>query len=81
MSNPSEHENTAHQERVNDTAGSSAAGDRERATDADRPVEKPLHKEKQHEPFARAATEDDDGYDPWSDRVVQEPFWEKDPWN
>lgn len=38
-------------------------------------------KEKRHEPFARAAHEDDDGYDPWSDRVIQEPFWEKDPWS
>lgn len=36
---------------------------------------------KQREPFARAATEDDDGYDPWSDRIVEEPFWEKDPWS
>lgn len=33
------------------------------------------------ETFARAANEDDDGYDPWSDRIVQEPFWEKDPWS
>lgn len=38
-------------------------------------------KEKQREPFARAANEDDDGYDPWSDRIIQEPLWENDPWN
>lgn len=33
-----------------------------------------------HEPFTRTANEDDDGYDPWSDRPSSNPFWEEDPW-
>lgn len=28
----------------------------------------------------RAENEDDDGYDPWSDRRPSESFWEEDPW-
>ena len=28
----------------------------------------------------RAENEDDDGYDPYSDRVEAQPFFEKDPW-
>lgn len=31
-------------------------------------------------PFARAENEDDDGYDPWSDRREEPSFWEEDPW-
>ena len=32
--------------------------------------------------FARAENEDDDGYDPWSDRRPDpEPLFERDPWN
>ena len=31
-------------------------------------------------PFERAANEDDDGYDPYSDRPVYQPLFEKDPW-
>ena len=30
--------------------------------------------------FARAANEDDDGYDPWSDRREEPPLFEPDPW-
>lgn len=37
-------------------------------------------KEKQREQFARAASEDDDGYDPWSDRPAETPLYEEDPW-
>lgn len=33
-----------------------------------------------HDPFLRAANEDDDGYDPYSDRVVRESPYEEDPW-
>ena len=44
-------------------------------------TEKSSAHKKRHEPFARAANEDDDGYDPWSDRPVEDPFWEKDPWS
>lgn len=32
--------------------------------------------------YARAENEDDDGYDPYSDRrPVSEPLFERDPWN
>ena len=32
--------------------------------------------------FARAEKEDDDGYDPYSDRrPVSEPLFERDPWS
>ena len=32
--------------------------------------------------FARAENEDDDGYDPWSDRRPEpEPLFERDPWD
>ena len=30
--------------------------------------------------YIRAEREDDDGYDPYSDRIVVEPFFEEDPW-
>lgn len=33
-----------------------------------------------HDPFLRAANEDDDGYDPYSDRIVRESPYEEDPW-
>ena len=34
------------------------------------------------DPFARAENEDDDGYDPYSDRLPDpEPMFERDPWN
>lgn len=29
----------------------------------------------------RAETEDDDGYDPYSDRTTSQPLFERDPWN
>ncbi len=33
------------------------------------------------DPFVRAANEDDDGYDPYSDRPARrEPLFERDPW-
>ena len=32
--------------------------------------------------FARAENEDDDGYDPYSDRrPISEPLFERDPWS
>ena len=32
--------------------------------------------------FARPENEDDDGYDPWSDRrPTPEPLFERDPWS
>lgn len=30
--------------------------------------------------FFRAPNEDDDGYDPYSDRPAREDFYEEDPW-
>ena len=34
------------------------------------------------DPCIRAENEDDDGYDPYSDRhPVAEPLFERDPWN
>ncbi len=39
-------------------------------------------KERQDDPFLRAENEDDDGYDPYSDRPARkEPLFEEDPWN
>ena len=33
------------------------------------------------DPFIRAENEDDDGYDPFSDRLPEpEPLFERDPW-
>ena len=33
-------------------------------------------------PYLRAENEDDDGYDPFSDRPPErEPLFERDPWN
>lgn len=38
-------------------------------------------KPKSASPFVRAANEDDDGYDPYSDRPARkEPLFERDPW-
>lgn len=34
------------------------------------------------DPFVRAEKEDDDGYDPYSDRPAErEPLFSEDPWN
>ncbi len=36
---------------------------------------------KPHDPYIRAENEDDDGYDPYSDRRPErEPMFEADPW-
>ena len=48
-------------------------------------VPKELHKEKERpvadSPYLRAPNEDDDGYDPYSDRPARrEPLFEEDPW-
>ncbi|MDO4183041.1 MAG: hypothetical protein Q4E12_05490 [Coriobacteriia bacterium] len=32
-------------------------------------------------PFVRAENEDDDGYDPYSDRQPEQPFFEDRPWD
>ena len=37
---------------------------------------------KPKDPFIRAENEDDDGYDPYSDRRPErEPLFERDPWD
>ena len=33
------------------------------------------------DPFRRPANEDDDGYDPYSDRPAENPLFERDPWS
>lgn len=40
------------------------------------------NRDTEHEdPFIRAENEDDDGYDPYSDRLPDpEPLFERDPW-
>ena len=40
---------------------------------------KPTAKEPR-DPCVRAENEDDDGYDPYSDRREAEPLFEEDPW-
>lgn len=36
----------------------------------------------ERDPFVRAENEDDDGYDPYSDRQPRpEPLFERDPWS
>ena len=46
---------------------------------APRPTSKPAPKPR--DPYIRAENEDDDGYDPYSDRRPErEPMFEADPW-
>lgn len=59
--------------------GSSVATDANAALDA--PIVSNQHSLK-HDAFRRAETEDDDGYDPYSDRPpTPEPLFQADPWN
>ena len=39
------------------------------------------HEDRSLKVFYRAANEDDDGYDPYSDRPADNPLFEKDPWD
>lgn len=49
------------------------------ATDAAPAASKPAPKPR--DPYIRAENEDDDGYDPYSDRRPErEPMFEADPW-
>ena len=49
------------------------------ATDAAPAAPKPTSKPR--DPYIRAENEDDDGYDPYSDRRPErEPLFEADPW-
>ena len=47
------------------------------------PASKPADAEKKPAApeFARPEREDDDGYDPWSDRRESTPLFERDPWD
>ena len=59
--------------------GSSVATDANAALDA--PIASNQHSLK-HDAFRRAETEDDDGYDPYSDRPpTPEPLFQADPWS
>lgn len=59
--------------------GSSVATDANAALDAPIAGKQPSPK---HDAFRRAETEDDDGYDPYSDRPpTPEPLFQADPWN
>ena len=59
--------------------GSSAATDANAALEATSAGKPPSPK---HDAFRRAETEDDDGYDPYSDRPpTPEPLFQADPWN
>lgn len=45
------------------------------------PAKAPTAEEQANREFLRAENEDDDGYDPYSDRrPVSEPLFERDPW-
>ena len=49
-------------------------------SEKDRPKQK--KKTKRDDPFVRAENEDDDGYDPYSDRPArEEPLFEENPWD
>lgn len=59
--------------------GNSVATDANAALDATGASNQPSLK---HDAFRRAETEDDDGYDPYSDRPpTPEPLFQADPWN
>lgn len=63
----------------NGLIGSSAATDANAALEATSAGKPPSPK---HDAFRRAETEDDDGYDPYSDRPpTPEPLFQADPWN
>lgn len=53
------------------------------ASQAGAPVAQPeARKTPATDPFLRAENEDDDGYDPFSDRrPTPEPLFERDPWS
>lgn len=43
--------------------------------------EEKLLKDPKSNPFLRAENEDDDGYDPYSDRREEAPLFESSPWD
>ena len=52
------------------------------AVDPDYAIEKEEFEPLPEDPavYRRAANEDDDGYDPWSDRTEEAQQFEEDPW-
>ena len=46
---------------------------------APKPAPKPVPKPR--DPYIRAENEDDDGYDPYSDRPARSDFFEPNPWD
>ena len=74
-------EDAAHRENVAKAAakraqGKATAAKPAKGTSADHAKRKPAIADE----FARAANEDDDGYDPYSDRREVPPLFEPDPW-
>lgn len=56
-------------------------GGKQAAPAGGRKQESPRKAEVPSDPFIRAENEDDDGYDPYSDRLPEpEPLFERDPW-
>ena len=50
--------------------------------DFERPTQESIDDSRDLREFVRAENEDDDGYDPYSDRrPAREPLFERDPWN
>lgn len=51
-------------------------------TESDEVRRQPAETSPAYEPYLRAENEDDDGYDPYSDRpAAVEPLFERDPWS
>lgn len=56
-------------------------GEKTGAAAGARDAEKAAIKDEVNREFLRAENEDDDGYDPYSDRrPVSEPLFQRDPW-
>ncbi len=57
------------------------AGEKVGAAAGSRDAERAAIKDEVNREFLRAENEDDDGYDPYSDRrPVSEPLFQRDPW-
>lgn len=67
---------------VTSSAADGAANDAVSGAASDAPRLRPHAAEAPRDPFIRAENEDDDGYDPYSDRrPAPEPLFERDPWS
>jgi hypothetical protein len=65
--------------QMKDEIKTSAPAPRPTSKPAPKPAPKPVPKPR--DPYIRAENEDDDGYDPYSDRRPErEPLFEADPW-